>query len=163
MSAPQPKAYPVYEPMWDAFQQVLLKESKRLAEDIAKALGVPEKPLKDALAKKRKQSAYLIELCEPTETRFQCEALVETTNVAQRCRGAVVYGDRFCPCHIGWNMPETLKSRPTLRRLVGCERDAVYFVDNLTQQLYDTDYRRVGTVNEQKAYVFEIDDGGLNT
>jgi hypothetical protein len=60
-------------------------------------------------------------------------------------------------------MPETLKSRPTLRRLVGYERDAVYFGDNLTQQLYDTDYRRVGTVNEQKAYVFEIDDGGLNT
>ena len=153
----QPSAYPVYEPMWDYFQQALLKEAKRLAEDIAESLGVPDKPLKEALAKKRKPCVYLVEMTDPTEDRFQCEALLLDSPVAKRCRSPVVYGDRLCPCHIGWRMPDALKQKPAIRRLVVVDDDELYFVDNLTQMIYDVDYKRVGTVEDTKAFIFEIE------
>ena len=157
---PPIEAYPVYAPMWEYFQQALWRESKQLSTEIAESLGVSAKPLLEALAKTKKKSCYLVQLDEPTQDNFLCQALTTTSEVAQRCRKPVVYGELYCPCHRGWLSAESFQQKPQYRRLKGGLGEGHYFLDVLTQQLYDANHNRVGHIHENKAIVFEIEEEG---
>ena len=152
---PAPKSYPVPKPLWDALESALMAKSRELIRDIAKTLKQDEKTLMSAF-RANKRSLYLVDLSDPTEERFQCEALLATTAIAHRCRKPVQYGERFCPGHVFWLMPECMKHKPTLRRIK--TEDGTYFVDTLTQQVYTVDFERVGTLQEGTLVLFEIQD-----
>jgi hypothetical protein len=161
MTTPTPQSYPVPKPLWDALESALMAKSRELIRDIAKNLKQDEKTLMTAF-RANKKNLYLIDVSDPTDDRWQCEALQQTTSVAHRCRKPVQYGERYCPAHHFWCMPESCKSKPILRR-VKTEEGDVYYVDTLTQQVYTVNFERVGYSHEDTLTVFEIEEsGGLN-
>lgn len=153
MSSPQKTLYPVSKPLWDSLESALLARSKDLIRDIAKSLHVPDKTLMDAFRKK-KHDCYLVDLTEPTNETFLCQALVPCSNLAVRCRKATIYGDRFCPEHCGWQCPKEIQNKPILRRIIA--EDDIYYVDNMCQ-IYDTNYNRIGKMKEKKCIIFEVE------
>jgi hypothetical protein len=146
---------PVNRILWESLESVLLAQSKELMRDIAKTLKQPEKPLMDAFRKEIK-NIYLVDLSEPTDEKFLCEALLSETEVAQRCRKAVVYGEKFCPCHTNWSMNQTMTRVPSLRRVK--VDDDVYFLCELTQTVYSATYERIGFLENNRIVLFEVTD-----
>jgi len=146
---------PVNRLLWESLESVLLAQSKELMRDIAKTLKQPEKLLMDAFRKEIK-NAYLVDLSEPTDEKFLCEALLDDTEVAQRCRKAVVFGEKFCPCHTHWCTPSTMTRVPSLRRLKTSDGD--YFLCELTQNVYSQAYERVGFFEKNQIVLFEVTD-----
>ena len=146
---------PVNRLLWESLESVLLAQSKELMRDIAKTLKQPEKPLLDSF-KKEIKNIYLVDLSEPTDEKFLCEALLDDTEVAQRCRKAVVYGEKFCPHHTHWVMPSALTRVPSLRRLKTADGD--YFLCDLTQTVYSQAYERVGFFEKNRIVLFEVTD-----
>jgi len=147
---------PVNRILWESLESVLLAQSKELMRDIAKTLKQPEKPLMDAFRKEIK-NVYLVDLSEPTDEKFLCEALLDDTEVAQRCRKAVVFGEKFCPCHTHWSMPLSLTRVPSLRRLKTSDGD-IYFLCELTQNIYSQSYERIGFFEKNRIVLFEVTD-----
>lgn len=156
MEAPTPQAYPVSKVLWDALESALSAKAKDLAREIAKTLHQDEKKLLSAL-KEKKNDLYLIDVSDPTDQRFECEALVRTTAVAHRCRKPVQFGEKYCPCHSFWSMSEVLKTKPNLRRIRSVDGD-FYFLDTLTQQVYNEKYERIGSHHDGAVIIFEIED-----
>jgi len=147
---------PVNRILWESLESVLLAQSKELMRDIAKTLKQPEKPLLEAF-KKEIKNVFLVELSDPTDEKFLCEALLLDTEVAQRCRKAVVYGEKFCPLHTHWCAPSALTRIPSLRRIKTSDGD-VYFLCELTQTVYSQTYERVGFFEKNEIKLFEITD-----
>lgn len=145
---------PVPKPLWDALENVLMVKSRELIKDLAKSLHQPEKPLLDAF-KAKKQLVHLVEMDDPTDNKFECEALVCTHAVAHRCRRPVLLGSKVCPEHEHWTMP-SVSNKPVLRK-VKTEEGETYYVDNL-MNVYTIDFQRVGTFQDNKLTVFEISE-----
>jgi hypothetical protein len=151
MSAP---SYPVAKPLWDAFENVLTVKSKYLIKDIAKTLNQPEKPLLEAF-KARKQTFHLVDMNDPTDDKFECEALLSHHAVAHRCRKPVLLGRKVCPEHITWKMP-AVQNKPELKR-INTGTAEVYFVDSLLN-VYTGDFERVGMMVDGELVLFEIEE-----
>jgi len=146
---------PVNRLLWESLESVLIAQSKELMRDLAKTLQKPEKPLFEAF-KKECKNIFLVDLSEPTDEKFLCEALCIETEVALRCRKPVVYGERFCPGHSHWLFPSSLKEKPSLRRLKTPECD--YFLCELTQIVYSQHYERVGVFKDNRILLYECED-----
>lgn len=147
-------SYPVPKPLWDALENVLMVKSKELIKDIARTLKQPEKPLLDAF-KAKKHSFHLVDMEDPSDNKFQCEALVCSSAVAHRCRKPVLFGQKMCPEHELWKMP-SVSQKPIVNRIQTCDGD-VYFVDNL-MNVYTADFERVGTFQDGILTLFEVEE-----
>lgn len=147
-------SYPVPKPLWDALENVLMVKSKELIKDIAKTLKQPEKPLLDAF-KAKKHTFHLIDMNDPTDDRFTCDALVCGAAVAHRCRKAVVMGTTRCPDHEFFIQP-SFPNKPFLQRLHTSTND-IYFKDNLGN-VYNIQYELVGRMEEDVLVLFEVED-----
>jgi hypothetical protein len=151
MSAP---SYPVPKPLWDALENVLAVKSKSLIKDIAKTLNQPEKPLLEAF-KARKHSFHLVDMNDPTDDKFECEALVCQHAVAHRCRKPVLFGKTRCPDH-EFSSNISVENKLSLRR-VTTETGEIYFVDSL-KNIYTADCKRIGFLEDTTAHIFEIEE-----
>jgi len=147
-------SYPIPKPLWDALENVLLVKSKELIKDIAKTLEQPEKPLLDAF-KAKKHTLHLIDVPDPSDDKFQCEALLRTHAVGHRCRKPVLFGQKVCPEHEFWKMP-SIAQKPIVRRLK-TEEGETYFVDNLLN-VYTVDFQRVGMFQDGILTLFTIEE-----
>lgn len=147
--------YPVYKHCWDALEAALMAKSRELIKDIAKTLRQDEKVLMTAFREKKK-NLYLVEMTDPTEERFQCDALQTTTAVAHRCRKPVMYGERFCPAHRFWTMPDQVTHKPELHHIRGPDGETFY-LDTLTQQVYNVHYERIGYKQDDKLCIFHVE------
>lgn len=145
------QSYPVSKPLWDALESAMLAKSRELILDVAKALNQEPKPLLDAFRAK-KHTVHLVDISDPTEDRWQCEALLSEKAVAHRCRKPVVLGSCYCPLHE--HNHTAVPGKPVLRRIVTEEGD-VYFLDTLTQQLFTEEYQRAGWMEDGKLMIFE--------
>ncbi len=145
---------PIPKPLWDALENVLMVKSKELIKDIAKTLNQSEKPLLEAF-KAKKQSFHLLDLTDPTEEVFQCEAVLSQSAVAYRCRKPVLYGQHFCPAH-EFHKPPRIDSKPVLKRLI-TDSGEVYFI-NTEGCVYDKDYKRVGSYKDDTLCLFSFDE-----
>lgn len=145
---------PVPKPLWDALENVLMVKSKELIKDIAKSLNRSEKPLLEAF-KAKKHNFHLVDLSDPTDEKFQCEALLCTSAVAHRCRKAVLFGQRMCPEHEFHTQP-SIGSKPVLTRLTTSEGET-YFVDSNTN-VFSKDLVLVGRFKDGQLTVFEIEE-----
>lgn len=153
MSA-MPTSYPVPKPLWDALENVLSVKSKCLIKDIAKTLNQSEKPLLEAF-KARKHTFHLVDMNDPTDDKFECEALVSQHAVAHRCRKPVLFGKTKCPEH-EFSNTATPTNKPAFRRVVTDTED-IYFVDNLNNA-YTADCKRVGYLEENRIVMFEVEE-----
>ena len=147
-------SYPIPKPLWEALENVLMVKSKELIKDIAKTLNQPDRPLLDAF-KAKQHTFHLVDLTDPTDEKFQCDAILTDTAVAHRCRKPVVLGLRRCPDHEHAKQP-SLGTKPVLKR-IQTEEGEVYFVDSL-MNVYTAEFERAGTLQDGCLTLFEIDE-----
>ena len=147
-------SYSIPKPLWDALENVLLVKSKELIKDIAKSLNQQPQPLLEAF-RANQHTFFLQELEDPTENKFECEALLCQHAVAHRCRKPVLLGQKVCPEHIAWKMPSLLNKSELQRLDVGTAE--VYFVDNL-KSVYTANFERVGYLEDEQLVLFEIEE-----
>jgi hypothetical protein len=147
-------SYPIPKPLWDALENVLMVKSKDLIKDIAKTLHQSEKPLLDAF-KAKKQKFHLVDMEDPTDNKFECEAILCESAVAHRCRKPVILGQKMCPGHEFWKQP-TLGTKPSVQR-IKTDDGETYFVDTL-MNVYTIGFDRVGSFQDGILTVFEIDE-----
>lgn len=145
---------PFPKPLWDALENVFSVKSRELIKDIAKTLNQSEKPLLEAF-KTNKHQFYLVDLSEPTDEKFQCEALLCSSAVAHRCRKPVLFGQKFCPQHEFHTNP-VIGSKPVLQRLTTNEGET-YFVDQNTN-VFTKELTLVGKYSGGTLTLFEIDE-----
>lgn len=148
------KSYPIPKPLWDAVENVLMVKSKELIKDIAKSLHQSEKPLWEAF-KAKKHTFHLLDMEDPTDNKFECEALVCTSAVAHRCRKPVLLGQKVCPEHEFVSQP-SLGTKPIVKR-IKTDTGETYFMDN-QQNVYTEDFERVGILQEDTLVLYTIDD-----
>lgn len=147
-------AVPVTRSLWESLEAVLDAQSRILIKDIARSLRQDEKVLLNEY-RKDKTTAYLVDMNEPTNEKFQCEALADETTIVKRCRRPVLFGNKRCPEHVTWKEPYA--NKPTLRRI---ENDSeIYFVEvhpfGETKTVYNEDHENVGFMENGKVYLFE--------
>lgn len=145
---------PFPKPLWDALENVFSVKSRELIKDIAKTLNQSEKPLLEAF-KAKKHQFHLVDLSDPTDEKFQCEALLCHSAVAHRCRKPVLFGQTVCPEHEFHTNP-VIGTKPVLQRL-RTEEGETYFVDQ-NSNVFTKDLALVGKYTEGTLTVFEIDE-----
>lgn len=148
------KSYPVPKPLWDALENVLMVKSKELIKDIAKTLRQPEKPLLDAF-KANKPMVHLVEMDDPTDNKFECEAVLCSSAVACRCRKPVLLGQKVCPEHELYKAP-VMNNKPVVKRIQTSEGET-YFVDSL-MNVYTAEFEHVGHYQDRILTLFTIDE-----
>jgi hypothetical protein len=139
--------------LWDELENALMIKSKELIKDIAKVLRQDEKILYKEYRSK-KTNIHLIEFnCQED---FECSAFVLDKPIAHKCRKPVLFGKCFCPEHEFFSLPCDAKNKPHLHRIQGEEP---LFADTLTQQVYTVNYERVGYLQNNMCFVFEVEEG----
>jgi hypothetical protein len=83
--------------------------------------------------------------------------LVYYDKVAHRCRKPVYTGTEFCPQHGFTIQTNNTKALPSLQRAI-CDDGSIVFYDRLTQDLYDSNYRRCGNKTEKSLVVFKLEE-----
>lgn len=156
-----PQSFPFPKPLWDAIDSIFSAKSRELIKDIAKTLQADEKKLQQAFRSKKREM-YLVDMTEPTNERFQCQALDPTTKVVQRCCKPVVFGEIHCPHHHGWKEDVELQILPQLEKVVVVDEDTdrkeKVFLDKEIGNLYNEDYEYIGFETTAKRYLFIVDE-----
>ena len=148
------KSYPIPKPLWDAVENVLMVKSKELIKDIAKSLHQSEKPLWEAF-KAKKHTFHLLDMEDPTDNKFECEALLCSSAVAHRCRKPVLFGRKVCPEHEFTKKP-VLETKPFVKRITTPEGET-YFMDN-DSNVYTLEFQPVGVMKDNTLILFIIDE-----
>ena len=148
------KSYPIPKPLWDAVENVLMVKSKELIKDIAKSLHQSEKPLLEAF-KAKKHTFHLVDMDDPTDNKFECEALLCSAAVAHRCRKPVLFGQKVCPEHEFTKEP-IVGPKPIVKRMKSPEGQT-YFLDK-SMHVYTVEMERVGFMENNTLILFEIDE-----
>jgi hypothetical protein len=150
-------SYPVNRDLWESLESIFLAKARELVKEIAEDLGKPEKLLWNEVVKDK----IHIHIIEQDETAEECMELVYCDKVAQRCRKPVYLGTSFCPQHelsLSRSTKTTHASTlPALRR-IKLEDGSIIFYDRLTQDLYDSNYRRCGYKTENGLVVFKLEE-----
>jgi hypothetical protein len=84
--------------IWDSLEAAIQAESRRLVRDIAGSLGKPELELWNQV-KDKKVSAYFVDLQDPTNEEFKCEAFDLEALVQRKCCRPVIFGTKACAAH----------------------------------------------------------------
>jgi hypothetical protein len=144
--------FPVPKPLWEELENALMIKSKELIQDIAKTLRQESAPLWKEFRSKTKQ-LFLVDMNLEDE-EYCCSALLCTTKVAHKCQKPTMYGKPYCPEHESYVPSVDVKNKPQVQRL---KSEEPLFVDCLTQQVYNLNYERVGYMQGETCYVFEVE------
>jgi hypothetical protein len=147
-------AYPVQRSLWEGLESVFLANARNLLRDIALDVGRPEKELLKAFSK----DTVKIHLVEEEAKEKECCALQTDSLIATRCRRAVYRDTCYCPLHLR-TPPNShfAYGYPQFRR-IKTESGDIYFLDPITQLLYNRDGVRVGIRALNKLQVFKIQE-----
>jgi hypothetical protein len=151
---------PVPAVLWDAFEDTLRANMRRLAKDIAKTLGQSEMPLFDALFKGPGATVkpYVFEEAAAPEIDMRCEFLCqmpESCGVWQTCGQPVVWLGgvaKRCTEHLYAGPVPALA--PHMLRLVALEPEALDASDGFLAASEDgTVYDKTGAVRGRYSFV----------
>lgn len=152
MSNEQTKKIPIQNYIWESLEAALKAESRRLIRDIAKTLGKDEVELARHIGNPS-FSAYFVDMNEPTNERFQCNAYNLDGPVQQPCRKPVVYGETKCPehCH---HHPKPSSQLPVYRNLTYYDEDSsetkYLYLNPATNEVYDkVSLQQIGVWNAE--------------
>jgi hypothetical protein len=146
-------SYPVNRDLWESLESIFIAKARELVKEIAEEVGKPEKLLWNELVKDK----IKLHIVEQDEVAEQCMELVYYDKVAHRCRKPVYTGTEFCPQHGFSTQINNTKALPSLRR-IKLEDGSIIFYDRLTQDLYDSSYRRCGYKREEGLVVFKLEE-----
>jgi hypothetical protein len=138
----------------EGLESVFFTNARNLLKDIARDLGQPEKEILKAFSK----DTVKIHLIEEETTEQECCAIVVDSLVATRCRRAVYRDTCYCPFHHRTSPnAKYAHGLPSFRR-IKTESGDLYFLDPVTQTLYDKQANRVGRRTEKGIQVFKIEE-----
>lgn len=149
------KSLSVPKPLWDALDSILQKKARELIKDIAKSCNQPEKKLWDVY-KSQKYTVHLLDLTEPTEDKYECEALLPHSHVHTRCRKTVLYGKKYCPEH-EFYQPSLILEKTSLQRCI-TEENFTVFIDKDTNTVYDANFKKIGIFQDKRIFMFDIEE-----
>ena len=141
-------SYPVNRDLWESLESIFIAKARELVKEIAEEVGKPEKLLWNELVKDK----IKVHIVEQDEVAEQCMELVYNDKVAHRCRKPVYTGTEFCPQHGFSTQTHNIKALPSLQRAI-CDDGSIVFHDRLTQDLYDSSYRRCGFKTEKGSFI----------
>jgi hypothetical protein len=150
---------------WDAFELALSTQTKRLARDIADALGQDAKPLLVAL-QAEKTGVYLFEESNTDDIEFldmrcthftpipgkemyvaKCmEPVVWSANPAVRVRACLHHSLHPCVRNASW---------PILVPFL--HEDATYYIDKAAEQVYNEGGELCGRLSGGRLILFEVE------
>lgn len=147
-------AYPLQRTLWEGLESVFFTNARNLLKDIAHDMGKPEKEILKAFSKETVQIRWVDE--ETTEQ--ECCAIVTGSLIATRCRRAVYRDTCYCPFHLRTS-PNAKYAHgfPSFRR-IKTESGDLYFLDPVTQIVYDKDAKRIGHRTQTGIQVFKIEE-----
>ena len=147
-------SYPVNRDLWESLESIFIAKARELVKEIAEEVGKPEKLLWNEVVKDK----IKLHIVEQDEVAEQCMELVYNDKVAHRCRKPVCTGTEFCPQHGFSTQTHNTKALPSLQRAIW-DDGSIVFHDRLTQDLYDSSYRRCGFKTEKGSFiVFKLEE-----
>ena len=146
-------SYPVNRDLWESLESIFIAKARELVKEIAEEVGKPEKLLWNEVVKDK----IKVHIVEQDDVSEQCMELVYYDKVAHRCRKPVYLGTEFCPQHGFSTQTNNTKLLPSLRR-IKMDDGSIVFYDRLTQDLYDSNYRRCGYKTEKSIVVFKLEE-----
>ena len=122
MEQPQTTLFPIPLYLWQGLEASLKHEARRLVRDIASTLKTSESDLWKHV-NKEVFSAYLVDMTEPTNEKFQCCSYEAVGNLYKPCSKPVIYGEKTCPMHKGHCLTKPPSHLPRYRVLCYYDED----------------------------------------
>lgn len=151
MTSNEPNKLPIQNYIWESLEAALKAESRRLIRDIAKTLGKDEGELARHIGNPS-FSAYFVDMTEPTNEVFQCNAYNLDGPIQRPCRKPVLYGQTKCPEHIHHH-PKPSSHLPLYRLLHYYDEDdesKTVYLNPATNEVFDkTTLQQIGDWNSE--------------
>jgi hypothetical protein len=145
------KRIPLPRIIYDTIENVLEAQIHRLALDIAKTLGVSEKPLLQELKKEKITTYILDESCIEDIYELQCKAYVKNKHVYLPCDQPILYKKNFCLAHLEKHLlKEDINNN---ERLYVLYQDNIKYYCDIDNKVYDTDFNKIGIYNTSKKII----------
>ena len=144
--------YKVPRILWENMEAVLLSQSKKYIEDLAKILKVPAKELQ----KRVMPSANSIKVVLQDVQENVCQAYVQNGAFTVYCRKPV-FDSHFCAAHTGTRVIVQDSAATTIQKVKDIETLPPLWVKDNT--LYIASGQKMGTVNHttQKIKIYVVD------
>ena len=136
--------------LWENFESVLLAQSKRYIEELAKRLGVPDKEL---LKKVLPTSDSLKVIIQDTHAESnQCKAYIQYDKFTIYCKKVTAYGCEYCSFHRNKRMTVIEGTAPIqLQRVKNVPTLEPLWISN--NSLYNSNGYLVGKINRENGKV----------
>jgi hypothetical protein len=144
-------SYTIPQTLWESLDAVLFTKGMTLAKEVAKELGVPDKPLIQLL-KTQERTKFTI-IPDDESTMYQCQALIKRGAVMTRCRCATLKpSPSYCSAHERYS-PDIPRGLRTIRTIDGLEVPyALYGSD-----VFTINGEKCGILKGSKVTLFQIE------
>jgi hypothetical protein len=143
--------YNIPRTLWESLDAVLFTKGMNLAKEVAKELGVPEKPLIQALS--LQERAKFTILPDEESTMYQCQALIKRGVVMTRCRCPTLKpSPSYCSAHERYS-PDVPRGLKTARIIDGLEVPYVLYGSDI----FTMNGEKCGILKGSTATLFEIE------
>jgi len=150
--------YKVPRILWENLEAVLLTQSKKYIEELAKILGVPAKELQ----KRVMPSANSVKVILQDTQENACHAYIQTGIFTVFCRKSVFNGD-FCAAHCSARLIVNDTKAKTIKKVKDMDMLPPMWEQDTSipaiKELYVSSGQQIGKVNhdKQKITIYTID------
>jgi hypothetical protein len=140
--------------VYEAIEDVLEAQIRRLAIDIAKTLDVNEKILLQEL-KKDKISVLILDEADAEDIHeYRCKAYEKQSNIYTMCEEPIVYKKNFCVKHL---INHTLKKDVQMNEVLHilCLDSIKYYRDK-NNKVYNSEFNMIGFYNPSTQTIVEF-------
>jgi len=140
--------------VYEAIEDVLEAQIRRLAIDIAKTLDVNEKILLQEL-KKEKISVFILDEADAEDIHeYRCKAYEKQSNIYVMCEEPIVYNKNFCVKHLTNHiLKEDIQMNEALRVLC---LDSIKYYRDKNNKVYNSEFNMIGFYNSSKQTIVEF-------
>jgi len=147
--------------IYEAIEDVLEAQIRRLAIDIAKTLDVNEKVLLQEI-KKDKVSVFILDEAEADDIHgYRCKAYEKHNTIYIPCEEPIVYKKDFCVKHLTTHiLKEDVQMNEVLYIL--CINNMKYYKDK-NNKVYNNEFNMIGFYNHSNQTIVEFVEETSNT
>jgi hypothetical protein len=147
--------------IYEAIEDVLEAQIRRLAIDIAKTLDVNEKVLLQEI-KKDKISIFILDEAEADDIHeYRCKAYEKHNTIYIPCEEPIVYKKDFCVKHLTTHiLKEDVQINEVLYIL--CINNMKYYKDK-NNKVYNNEFNMIGFYNHSNKTIVEFVEETSNT
>ena len=140
--------------VYEAIEDVLEAQIRRLAMDIAKTLDVNGKILLQEL-KKEKVSVFILDEADIEDIHeYRCKAYEKQSNIFVTCEEPVVYNKDFCVKHLtNHTLKEDIQMNEVLHILC---LDSIKYYRDKNNKVYNSEFNMIGFYNTSTQTIVEF-------